>query len=135
MEKQVKLEMEPINIMEEEEEDEEEDDDDEEEDEDEECRKFSPKHCQKLQFSIAQIMGFDSSEPAPGEVVVEAEPEVLEDIERKEVKVEEEEEVEEEDGQAATKLWRPRPCAASGAALASPAVHFPADPAAMALLR
>ena len=66
MEGQVKQELDPADIVEEEEEEEEEDDDEEEEDEEEEeeeeCRKFSPKHCQKLQFSIAQIMGFDSSE-------------------------------------------------------------------------
>ena len=47
---------------EEEEEEDEDEEEDEEEEEEEECRKFSPKHCQKLQFSIAQIMGFDSSE-------------------------------------------------------------------------
>ena len=46
----MKQELDPANIVE------------EEEEEEEECRKFSPKHCQKLQFSIAQIMGFDSSE-------------------------------------------------------------------------
>ena len=62
----MKQELDPADIVEEEEEEEEEDDDEEEdeeeEEEEEECRKFSPKHCQKLQFSIAQIMGFDSSE-------------------------------------------------------------------------
>ena len=64
MEGQVKQELDPADIVEEEEEEEEEDEeeDEDEEEEEEECRKFSPKHCQKLQFSIAQIMGFDSSE-------------------------------------------------------------------------
>ena len=64
MEGQVKQELDPADIVEEEEEEEDDEDDeeDEEEEEEEECRKFSPKHCQKLQFSIAQIMGFDSSE-------------------------------------------------------------------------
>ena len=65
MEGQVKQELDPADIVEEEEEEEEDEDDEEdeeEEEEEEECRKFSPKHCQKLQFSIAQIMGFDSSE-------------------------------------------------------------------------
>ena len=33
--------------------------DEEEEEEEGQCRKYSPKHCSKLQFSIAQIMGFD----------------------------------------------------------------------------
>ena len=60
----MKQELDPADIVEEEEEEEEDDeeDDEDEEEEEEECRKFSPKHCQKLQFSIAQIMGFDSSE-------------------------------------------------------------------------
>ena len=60
----MKQELDPADIVEEEEEEEEDDDDeeDDEEEEEEECRKFSPKQCQKLQFSIAQIMGFDSSE-------------------------------------------------------------------------
>ena len=60
----MKQELDPADIVEEEEEEEEDDEeeDEDEEEEEEECRKFSPKHCQKLQFSIAQIMGFDSSE-------------------------------------------------------------------------
>ena len=35
------------------------DEEEEEEEEGGQCRKYSPKHCSKLQFSIAQIMGFD----------------------------------------------------------------------------
>ena len=65
MEGQVKQELNPADIVEEEEEEEEEDEEEEEEEGEEECPKFSPKHCQKLQFSIAQIMGFDNSEAKP----------------------------------------------------------------------
>ena len=125
-EEEVKLEVEPEHVMEHEEEEEE-----EEEEGNEECRKFSPKHSQKLQFSIAQIMGFDSSVSemalgASGELaVMEREREELgEDM--REVKVEEGE-------GSPTKLWRPLPCAPSTAPVSS--LPFPADPAAMALLR
>ena len=61
----MKQELDRTDIVEEEEEEEEEDEEEEEEEEEEECPKFSPKHCQKLQFSIAQIMGFDNSEAKP----------------------------------------------------------------------
>ena len=54
--------------------------------EEEEEEKISPKHASKLQFSIAQIMGFDRGERKP---------------EKEEV-----EEVEERPSQPA-KLWRP----------------------------
>ena len=45
---------------------------DEEDGEEEECRKYSPKQCSKLQFSIAQIMGFDKDTEQAEEQVRES---------------------------------------------------------------
>ena len=93
--------------------------------EEEDCDNISPKQCQKLQFSIAQIMGF---EPAAGE------PQRAEDVKL---------EVGDAAGARPVKLWRPLaqpPPAAPVTALspvfaADPAPAPAPAPAALALLR
>ena len=100
----------------------------EEEEEDEAlaaCDNISPKQCQKLQFSIAQIMGFEAA----------GEPQRAEDVKL---------EVGDAAGARPVKLWRPLaqpppPAAAAPVPALSPV--FAADPApapapaALALLR
>ena len=81
---------------------------------------ISPKQCHKLQFSIAQIMGFDR-----GETKEEADLRVVKE--------------EEEDDQP-VKLWRPlaQPSASTLGSAMSPLPQFPSEypnPAALALLR
>ena len=98
--------------------------------EEEDCDNISPKQCQKLQFSIAQIMGF---EPA-------GEPRRAEDVK---LEVGDAEEAEEAAGARPVKLWRPLaqpPPAAPVTALspvfaADPAPAPAPAPAALALLR
>ena len=90
------------------------------------CDNISPKQCQKLQFSIAQIMGFEAGEPQRAE----------------DVKLE----VGDAEEARPVKLWRPLaqpppPAAAAPVTALSPV--FAADPApapapapaALALLR
>ena len=88
------------------------------------CDNISPKQCQKLQFSIAQIMGFEAGEPRRAE----------------DVKLEVGD-AEEAGGARPVKLWRPlaQPPPAAPVSALSPV--FAADqapgpaPAALALLR
>ena len=87
--------------------------------EEEEEEKISPKHASKLQFSIAQIMGFDRGERKP---------------EKEEV-----EEVEERPSLPA-KLWRPLahcPTTSSTSSISSTSssLMLPSEPPAIALLR
>ena len=89
-----------------------------EEEEEEEERgeeKISPKHASKLQFSIAQIMGFDRGERKP-----------------------EKEEVEEERPSQPAKLWRPLahcPTTSTTSTNPSSSLMLPSEPPAIALLR
>ena len=84
--------------------------------------KISPKHAAKLQFSIAQIMGFDRGE-------------------RKQEKKELDEEEEEERRSPPAKLWRPlAQCPSSSSTTSntsstSSSLLLPSEPPAIALLR
>ena len=79
----------------------------------EECEDISPKHCTKLQFSIAQIMGFDRNSPVP------------------EKTMEDEDEMEDDGDEARppAKLWRPVAQSPPATAVSG------SEPAALALLR
>ena len=88
------------------------------------CDNISPKQCQKLQFSIAQIMGFESGA---------GEPQRAEDVKL---------EVGDAEEARPVKLWRPLaqpPAAAAAAPVTALSPVFAADPApapaALALLR
>lgn len=80
-----------------------------------ECQEeISPKNCQKLQFSIAQIMGFDNpDESKEGEDNLPVEDENIGEDSSQE-------------HPPPSKLWRPQP---------HPPTQFPPDPATLALLR
>ena len=89
--------------------------------EDVDCKDISPKHCQKLQFSIAQIMGFDTSDTNQS---VDSDT-ITENTRNTE------QESSQEFGHPPSKLWRPQPHTPS---LPNP-TQFPPDPATLALLR
>ena len=78
-----------------------------------ECEDISPKHCTKLQFSIAQIMGFDRNSPVP-EKTMEDEDEMEDDG---------------EEVRPPAKLWRPVAQSPPATAVSG------SEPAALALLR
>ena len=108
----------------------------EQEESDTSSDQISPKQCQaKIQFSIAQIMGFDAGKDKSSEDV-----EVDDDVVKKEV-------MEEEDDDQPVKLWRPLAQSSSPLSPLSPlssvsqagaAMYRSQDyphPAALALLR
>ena len=82
-----------------------------------ECQDISPKNCQKLQFSIAQIMGFDTPESCNAEDPAE---DSIHNAESSQ-----------EHCHPPSKLWRPQPHPPT---LSSPN-QFPPDPTTLALLR
>ena len=74
------------------------------------CNNISPKQCHKLQFSIAQIMGFDAKD-------VESKPELVRGDDHEDV-------IDDEEDHQPVKVWRPMAQTPAAASAASPSPYM-----------